>query len=225
MKKSCRTMMVGLTGLWLGGCSVVVFEDSAACPAQKTCPIEAIKVAHEVIKLQCQAQVDLAAQVEKAQTKREYTAPESNEKVYAAVKEATYDKIYEVAKKGSSKKERSAAFAAIYDELKASYSEEELGEFGGHISTGFKKSQKAAVRDCVLNEGSRLDGRATDKIRDIWTEVDYLPGAHGSAVFTRGETQALTSLALGTSLDAQKTDGVSVQRAVSYTHLTLPTKA
>jgi polyribonucleotide nucleotidyltransferase len=196
-----------------GEMSEVSEDDMIAC----------IKAAHEVIKLQCQAQLDLAAQVEKSQTKREYVSPESDEEVYAAVKEATYDKIYEVAKKGSSKKERSAAFALIFEELKASYSEEEFQAIGGHISTGFKKSQKAAVRDCVLNEGTRLDGRATDKIRDIWTEVDYLPGAHGSAVFTRGETQALTSLALGTSLDAQKLDGVSVQREDQfYLHYNFP---
>jgi polyribonucleotide nucleotidyltransferase len=105
--------------------------------------ISCIKAAHEVIKLQCQAQLDLAAQVEKAQTKRDYISPESNEEVYASVKEATYSKIYEVAKRGSSKKERSAAFALIFDELKATYSDEELKEFGGHISTGFKKIPKS----------------------------------------------------------------------------------
>ncbi|MDG1517429.1 MAG: polyribonucleotide nucleotidyltransferase [Flavobacteriales bacterium] len=185
--------------------------------------IEAIKVAHEAIKLHCQAQIDLAAQVESSKTKRSYVAPASNEEVYAEVKEKTYQKLYDVAIKGSSKQERTASFNAIYDELKSTYSAEQLEELGAFISTGFKKSQKEAVRDCVLNEGVRLDGRATNKIRPIWCEVDYLPSAHGSAVFTRGETQALTSLALGTKLDAQKSDGVSMQREDKfYLHYNFP---
>ena len=185
--------------------------------------IEAIKVAHEAIKLHCQAQIDLAAQVESSKIKRSYVAPASNEEVYAEVKEKTYQKLYDVAIKGSSKQERTASFNAIYDELKAEYSTEQLEELGAFISTGFKKAQKAAVRDCVLNEGVRLDGRATNKIRPIWCEVDYLPSAHGSAVFTRGETQALTSLALGTKLDAQKSDGVSMQREDKfYLHYNFP---
>ena len=185
--------------------------------------IEAIKVAHEAIKLHCQAQIDLAAQVESSKTKRSYVAPASNEEVYAEVKEKTYQKLYDVAIKGSSKQERTASFNAIYDELKSTYSAEQLKELGAFISTGFKKSQKEAVRDCVLNEGVRLDGRATNKIRPIWCEVDYLPSAHGSAVFTRGETQALTSLALGTKLDAQKSDGVSMQREDKfYLHYNFP---
>jgi len=185
--------------------------------------IEAIKVAHEAIKLHCQAQIDLAAQVETSKIKRSYVAPASNEEVYAEVKEKTYQKLYDVAIKGSSKQERTASFNAIYDELKSTYSAEQLEELGAFISTGFKKAQKAAVRDCVLNEGVRLDGRATNKIRPIWCEVDYLPSAHGSAVFTRGETQALTSLALGTKLDAQKSDGVSMQREDKfYLHYNFP---
>ncbi|MFT4900134.1 MAG: polyribonucleotide nucleotidyltransferase [Flavobacteriales bacterium] len=185
--------------------------------------IEAIKVAHEAIKLHCQAQIDLAAQVESSKIKRSYVSPAKNEDVYAEVKEKTYQKIYDVAIKGSSKQERTAAFNVIYDELKASYTAEQLAELGEFISTGFKKSQKAAIRDCVLNEGVRLDGRATNKIRPIWSEVDYLPSAHGSAVFTRGETQALTSLALGTKLDAQKSDGVSMQREDKfYLHYNFP---
>ena len=185
--------------------------------------IEAIKVAHEAIKLHCQAQIDLAAQVESSKTKRSYVAPASNEEVYSEVKEKTYQKLYDVEIKGSSKQERTASFNAIYDELKSTYSAEQLKELGAFISTGFKKSQKEAVRDCVLNEGVRLDGRATNKIRPIWCEVDYLPSAHGSAVFTRGETQALTSLALGTKLDAQKSDGVSMQREDKfYLHYNFP---
>ena len=185
--------------------------------------IEAIKVAHEVIKLQCQAQIDLAAQVDPSQVKRDYVKAAVNEEVYASVKEATYDKIYAIAAKGSSKKERTASFDAIYTELLSTYSAEDQAALGAFISTGFKKSQKAAVRDCVLNEGTRLDGRATDKIRPIWCEVDYLPGTHGSGIFTRGETQALTSLAIGTKLDAQKADGVSVQREDQfYLHYNFP---
>lgn len=185
--------------------------------------IEAIKVAHEAIKIQCQAQLDLAAQVEKAQTKRTYVAPASNPEVYASVKTATYDKLYAIASKGSSKQERTASFNAVYEELLATYSEEDRVELKDFISTGFKKAQKAAVRDCVLNEGVRLDGRTPETIRPIWTEVNYLPGSHGSGIFTRGETQALTSLAIGTKLDAQKSDGVSVQREDKfYLHYNFP---
>ena len=105
-----------------------------------------------------------------------------------------------------------AAFAAIKEEVKASFTEEEMEEFGDLVSDYYRKAEKAAVRDLTVNEGLRLDGRKTDEIRDIWCEIDYLPSVHGSAVFTRGETQALATVTLGTSRDANKIDMPSFRR-------------
>lgn len=185
--------------------------------------IEVIKFAHEGIKVQCQAQLDLAAQVEAAQTKRDYVKPEVNEEFNAKVKSAIYDKLYAIAAKGSAKHERTDSFNAVFDEYKESLTEEELEENGKFLATAFKKAQKKAVRDCVLNEGVRLDGRATDKIRDIWSEVNYLPKPHGSSVFTRGETQSLTTVTLGTKLDRQTMDAVSESRDDQfYLHYNFP---
>jgi polyribonucleotide nucleotidyltransferase len=134
-----------------------------------------------------------------------------------------YDKVYAVAKAGSTKQERTMAFAAIKDEVKASFSEEELEEHGGIVSDYYRKAEKAAVRDLTVNEGLRLDGRKTNEIRDIWCEIDYLPSVHGSAVFTRGETQALATVTLGTSRDANKIDMPSFEGEENfYLHYNFP---
>ena len=134
-----------------------------------------------------------------------------------------YDKVYAVAKAGSSKQERTAAFANIKEEVKASFSEEELEEHGGLVSDYYRKAEKAAVRDLTVNEGLRLDGRKTDEVRDIWCEIDYLPSVHGSAVFTRGETQALATVTLGTSRDANKIDMPSFEGEENfYLHYNFP---
>lgn len=169
--------------------------------------IEAIGAAHEAIKVQCQAQVDLAAQVEGASVKREYSHEKSNEDLLKDIEEKCYSKLFDVAAVASSKAERSEKFGAIKTELKESLSEEILTEYDFVINQYFKKVMKKAVRDVVLQNGTRLDGRSTTEVRSIWTEVGYLPGTHGSAVFTRGETQSLTSVTLGTKLDAQNIDG------------------
>ena len=185
--------------------------------------IEVIKFAHEAIKVQCQAQLDLAAQVESSKVKREYEKPETNPEFNDRVKAAIYDELYAIAAKGSAKHERTDAFNAVFENFKASLSEEELEENGKFLAAAFKKAQKKAVRDCVLNEGVRLDGRATDKIRDIWSEISYLPKPHGSAVFTRGETQSLTTVTLGTKLDRQTMDAVSESREDQfYLHYNFP---
>ena len=185
--------------------------------------IEVIKFAHEGIKVQCQAQLDLAAQVEASKVKREYEKPETNDAFNEKVKSAIYDKLYAIAAKGSAKQERTDAFNAVFEEFKNSLSEEEVEENSKFLSVAFKKAQKKAVRDCVLNEGVRLDGRATDKIRDIWTEIDYLPRPHGSSVFTRGETQSLTTVTIGTKLDRQTMDAVSESREDKfYLHYNFP---
>ncbi len=167
--------------------------------------IEAIKFAHEAIKVQIDAQHRLADAFGRKEV-REYEEEPDNEELVKKVHDMAYDKVYAVAKAGSSKHERSAAFAAIKEEVKASFSEEELEEFGDVISDYYRKAEKAAVRDLTVNEGLRLDGRKTNEVRDIWCEVDYLPSVHGSAIFTRGETQALATVTLGTSRDANQID-------------------
>ena len=170
--------------------------------------LEAIKVAHEAIKIECQAIIDLAAQVEKSKTKREYNHETNDEELKEQVKTACYDKCYAAAKEGNANKhERSATFSAIRDAFIESLSEEDREEKTGLVKKYFHDVEMNAIRDMVLAEKSRLDGRKLDEIRPIWSEVDYLPGAHGSAVFTRGETQSLTTITLGTKMDEQKIDG------------------
>jgi len=183
---------------------------------------EAIKFAHEAIKVQCAAQVKLAEAFGKKEV-REYEGEREDEDLQKKVHDLTYDKVYAIAKAGSAKHERSAAFGEIKEEVKATFSEEEQEEYGGLISKYFYKAEKTAVRDLTLNEGLRLDGRKTDEIRPIWCEVDYLPSTHGSAIFTRGETQALATVTLGTSRDANKIDMPSYEGEESfYLHYNFP---
>ncbi|CAZ94834.1 polyribonucleotide nucleotidyltransferase [Zobellia galactanivorans] len=166
---------------------------------------EAIKFAHEAIKEQCAAQLRLAEAFGRKEV-REYEPEREDEELAKKVHDLAYDKVYAVAKAGSAKHERTAAFDAIKEEVIATFSEEEQEEYGSLISKYFYKAEKAAVRDLTLNEGLRLDGRKTDEIRPIWCEVDYLPSTHGSAIFTRGETQALATVTLGTSRDSNQID-------------------
>jgi polyribonucleotide nucleotidyltransferase len=166
---------------------------------------EAIKFAHEAIKVQCAAQVRLAEAFGKKET-REYEPEREDEDLAKKIHDMAYDKVYAVAKAGSSKHERSAAFDAIKEDIKATFTEEELEDYGGMVSKYYYKAEKAAIRDLTLNEGLRLDGRKTADIRPIWCEIDYLPSTHGSAIFTRGETQALATVTLGTSRDANQID-------------------
>ncbi|RMA57721.1 polyribonucleotide nucleotidyltransferase [Ulvibacter antarcticus] len=184
--------------------------------------IEAIKFAHEAIKLQIDAQHRLADAFGRKEV-REYEEAPDNEELVKKVHDMAYDKVYAVAKAGSTKQERTLAFANIKEEVKASFSEEELEEYGGLVSDYYRKAEKAAVRDLTVNEGLRLDGRKTDEVRDIWCEVDYLPSVHGSAVFTRGETQALATVTLGTSRDANKIDMPSFEGEENfYLHYNFP---
>lgn len=183
---------------------------------------EAIKFAHEAIKVQCEAQVRLAEAFGKKEV-REYEPEREDAELEKKVHGLTYDKVYEIAKAGSAKHERSAAFEAIKEEVIASFSEEEQEEYNGLISKYFYKAEKAAVRDLTLNEGLRLDGRKTNEIRPIWCEVDYLPSTHGSAIFTRGETQALATVTLGTSRDANQIDMPSFEGEERfYLHYNFP---
>ncbi|RCW90234.1 polyribonucleotide nucleotidyltransferase [Winogradskyella arenosi] len=183
---------------------------------------EAIKFAHEAIKVQCAAQVKLAEAFGKKDV-REYEPERTDEDLAKKIHDMAYDKVYAVAKAGSSKHERSAAFAEIKEEIKASFSEEEQENFGGLISKYYSKAEKAAVRDLTLNEGLRLDGRKTTDIRPIWCEVDYLPSTHGSSIFTRGETQALATVTLGTSREANQIDMPSYEGEERfYLHYNFP---
>jgi len=183
---------------------------------------EAIKFAHESIKIQIKAQERLADAVGRKQV-REYETSSKNEELAKVIHDASYDKCYAIAKKGTSKAERSLAFSNLKEEIKSSFSEEEIEEHGKLIGEYFNKSQKEAIRELTLSEGVRLDGRKTDEIRDIWCEVDYLPSTHGSAVFTRGETQALATVTLGTSRDANKIDMPSYEGEENfYLHYNFP---
>jgi polyribonucleotide nucleotidyltransferase len=183
---------------------------------------DAIKFAHEAIKVQCAAQLRLAEAFGKKEV-REYEGERTDADLEKKVHDMAYDKVYAIAKAGSAKHERSAAFAEIKAGIKATFSEEELADYGGLVSDYYRKAEKAAIRDLTLNEGLRLDGRQTDEIRPIWCEVDYLPSTHGSAIFTRGETQALATVTLGTSRDANKIDMPSHEGEENfYLHYNFP---
>ncbi len=183
---------------------------------------EAIKFAHEAIKVQCAAQVALAEAFGKKET-REYEPEREDADLAKKIHDMAYDKVYAVAQAGSAKHERGAAFGEIKEKIKASFSEEEQEDFGGLISKYYSKAEKAAVRDLTLNEGLRLDGRKTDEIRPIWCEVDYLPSTHGSSIFTRGETQALATVTLGTSREANQIDMPSYEGEERfYLHYNFP---
>ncbi len=184
--------------------------------------IEAIKIAHEAIKIQCAAQVRLAKAFGKKET-REYETEKEDEELAQKIHEMTYKGCYAIAKAGTSKKERGLAFSELKEEITSSFSEEELEENGDLISKYFSKAQKAAIRDLTLKEGLRLDGRKTTDIRPIWCEVDYLPSTHGSSLFTRGETQALATVTLGTSREANKIDMPSYEgEETFYLHYNFP---
>jgi len=167
--------------------------------------LDAIAFGHEAIKDQIRAQIALAEAAGKKET-RTYEEEDADAELQKEVIEATYQSFYDIAKKALSKGERSEQFSEIKENYISKFSEEELEEKGELISRYTKESQKKAVRDLVLNEGTRLDGRKTTDIRPIWCEVDYLPSAHGSSIFTRGETQALATVTLGTSREANIID-------------------
>ena len=173
--------------------------------------LEAMKVAHEAIKVHCKAQIELMEEVGTT-VKREYCHEDNDEELRALVHEACYAKAYEVAASGNNDKHgRGEAFEAIREEFKTRFTEEELEEKGALIDRYYHDVEKEAMRRCILDEGKRLDGRKTTEIRPIWCEVGYLPGPHGSAIFTRGETQSLTTVTLGTKRDEKIIDDVMNQ--------------
>lgn len=170
--------------------------------------VEAIRFAHESIKAQCQAQRDLAAKVEKAAVKRTIEPYPHLEDLRSRMKNELYPRIYALMSQSTTKHERRDGLKAIKNEFADTFSEEELEVKGSYINKYFGDLEWEAARRLVLDEKRRLDGRATDQIRPIWIETDFLPAAHGSSLFTRGETQSLTTVTLGTKLDEQIIDQV-----------------
>lgn len=169
--------------------------------------LEAIAFAHKAIKDQCKVQAEIRAELG-IEANREYTHENNDEELREKLNAAVYDKIYEVAKSSLAKHERSEKFKAIKEEFVAEYFGEEGPEdsLKSVVARYYHDAEKKAVRDMVLNDRIRLDGRELDQIRPIWCEVDYLPVPHGSAVFTRGETQSLCTVTLGTKLDEKLID-------------------
>ena len=183
---------------------------------------DAIKFGHEAIKNQIQAQTELVNEIGKKET-REYDSGLDDEDLLKNIHDKCYKDCYEIAKNGLSKKERSKNFSAVKEKLLESFSENEIEEKGNLINSYFSQVEKDAVRELVLSEGVRLDGRKTDDIRPIWCEVNYLPSTHGSSIFTRGETQALATVTLGTSRDANIIDSPTHQGEENfYLHYNFP---
>ena len=170
--------------------------------------LAALKAAHDAIKIQCKAQMELAEEAG-ATVKREYCHEVNDEDLRKDVHDKCYDKAYAIAKAGCADKHwRQDSFDAICDEYIESLPEEEREEKAPLVKRYYHDVEREAVRRCILDEGIRLDGRKTTDIRPIWIETDYVPGPHGSAVFTRGETQALATVTLGTKLDEKILDDV-----------------
>ncbi len=183
--------------------------------------LEAIKFAHEAIKPQCLAQMELAKEL--GVVKRTYCHETNDEELKAKVHDFCYDKVYQIAKSMLPKQERSAAFEAVKQAFTETLPEEERGAKQVMVNRYYHAVEKEAMRNMILNEGIRLDGRKTQEIRPIWCEVDYLPMAHGSAIFTRGETQSLTTVTLGTKLDEKVIDEVLMQGTEKFTlHYNFP---
>ena len=182
----------------------------------------AIKFGHDAIKNQIEAQNELVNEIGKKDT-RDYDSGLEDDDLLKIIHDKCYSDCYEIAKKGLSKKDRSLEFSMIKEKLFDSFSEEEIEEKGALIKSYFSKVEKDAVRELVLSEGVRLDGRKTDDIRPIWCEVNYLPSTHGSSIFTRGETQALATVTLGTSRDANIIDSPTNQGEENfYLHYNFP---
>lgn len=201
LAKADIDMMVGAT------LDNIMMVEGEMQEVQESEMLEAIKVAHEAIKVQCQAQLELSEACGKLE-KRTYCHEENDEELRADVRAKCYDKVYAIATSASNKQTRTAAFEAVVEEYKANFTEEELETKAPLIARYYHDVEKEAMRRAILDEGKRLDGRKTTEIRPIWIETDYLPGPHGSAVFTRGETQSLTTVTLGTKNDEKLVDDV-----------------
>ena len=201
--------------------SVIMVEGEMAEISEQEM-IDAIKHAHEAIKQQCDAQLELLNQCEPI-TKREVEEEKKNTEISQKVHDLSYEEIYKIAGQKTTKKERSNLIENTKEKVINSFSEAELEEKEAEINKAFYNTQKEAIRNFILDTKTRLDGRKTDEIRPIWCEVDYLPKTHGSAVFTRGETQSLTTATLGTSLDENRLDTVTqIGSEKFYLHYNFP---
>jgi polyribonucleotide nucleotidyltransferase len=205
LQKADMDIMVGAT------LENIMMVEGEMDEVQESDLLEALKIAHEAIKVQCQAQIELAEMVGKT-VKRTYCHEVNDEDLKKDIWEKTYDKAYAIAVSGNTNKhERMAGFKNISKEYIASLDAAVASSKGDLISRYYHSVEKEAMRRSILDEGKRLDGRSTTEIRPIWSEVDYLPGCHGSAIFTRGETQSLTSVTLGTKMDEKMIDEVRNQ--------------
>ena len=208
LQKADMDLMVGATE------ENIMMVEGEMKEVQETDLLAALKAAHEAINPMCQLQKELAKELG-TDVKREYCHEVNDDELREAVKAACYDKAYDITKQGLEKHARAEAFEAIREDFKASYAEahtdmteEELAEKNTLIDRYYHDVEKDAMRRCILDEGIRLDGRKTDEIRPIWCEVSPLPMPHGSAIFTRGETQSLSTTTLGTKLDEKMIDNV-----------------
>ena len=203
LKESDMTFMVG------GSADNIVMVEGEAKECQEADMIEAIKIAHQVIKEQCRLQLELRAALGITEN-RKVVEPDTNEEIEKETDAFVRHKIHEIAISGTSKLERKKAFASIKEELTEAMTKkhgEEYVEANSRLYSSYYKSiQKDTIREMILSEKVRLDGRKPDEIRPIWCEVDYLPSTHGSAIFTRGETQSLTTVTLGSKLDESLVD-------------------
>ncbi|WP_080905627.1 polyribonucleotide nucleotidyltransferase [Parabacteroides sp. Marseille-P3160] len=201
LEKADIDIMVGAT------IDNIMMVEGEMAEVQESEMLEAIKIAHEAIKVQCRAQIELTQACGKT-VKRTYNHEENDEDLRKDVHDKCYAKAYAIAVSGTGKQERTEAFEAIVAEYKTQFSEEDLAAKEAMIDRYYHDVEKEAMRRAILDEGKRLDGRKTTEIRPIWIETDYLPGPHGSAIFTRGETQALATVTLGTKSDEKLVDDV-----------------
>jgi len=202
LEKADMDIMVGAT------MENIMMVEGEMDEVQEADLLEALKVAHEAIKIQCQAQLDLAQLAGKT-VKRTYCHEVNDEDLKKDIWDKTFKQAYAIAASGNTDKHaRIAGFANIVKAYKEAMDQQVLAEKGELVGRYYHAVEKEAMRRCILDEGKRLDGRTTTEIRPIWSEVDYLPGCHGSAIFTRGETQSLTSVTLGTKTDEKMIDDV-----------------
>ena len=204
MENADMDLMVAAT------CDNIMMVEGEMKEVSETDMLEAIKFAHEEIKKHCKVQMELTEECGKT-VKRTYCHEVNDEELKKAVEAFCYDKCYAVAKSGQDKHARSDAFDAIKEEFMQTIPEEEREDKQMMVDRYYHAVEKAAMRNLILDEGQRLDGRKTNEVRPIWCEVGYLPCAHGSAIFTRGETQSLATVTLGTKMDMKELDEVLVQ--------------
>lgn len=199
-----------------GSIKDIVMVEGEMKEVQEIDMIEAIRIGHEAIKVLCEGQIQLAAKIEKAQNKRVYCHENNDENLKNRIIAELTDKVYEISKSQTAKHERGNAWATVLDEFLATIPEDELAEKKPLAKRYYDGLLYDVVRKMILEDKVRLDGRKTDQIRPIWCETNYLPSAHGSAIFTRGETQSLTTCTLGSKLDQQTIDGAFIEGSSNF---------